>query len=48
MSMTMVILIVAIVAIAALVLLAGGGGPKVTTIETKRVKGDDAKDGDDA
>ena len=36
MSMTMVILIVAIVAIVALVLLGSGGGPKVTTIETKR------------
>ena len=41
MSMTMVILIVAIVAIAALVLLAGDGGPKVTTIETKRENDDD-------
>ena len=46
MSMTMVILIVAIVAIVALVLLAGDGGPKVTTIETKRESDD--KDGDDA
>ena len=48
MSMTMVVLIVAIVAIVALVLLAGDGGPKVTTIETRREDdNDDAKrDGD--
>jgi len=45
MSMTMVILIVAIVAIVALVLLAGDGGPRITTIETKRDDADEPEDG---
>ena len=44
MSMTTVILIVAVAAIIALVLLARDSGPKVTTIETKRVNDEDSDD----
>ena len=44
--MTTVIVIVALAAIVALVLLARDGGPRVTTIETRRE--DEDKDGDDA
>jgi len=46
MNTTMIILIVAVVAVIAL-LLARGGGPRITTIETRR-ETENQKSGDDA
>ena len=49
MSTTLIVFLAAGVAIIAALIAAQSGGPKVTTIETKREShDDDGKDGDDA
>ena len=42
------IIAIAVAIVTALVIAMRSGGPKVTTIETRRVKDDETKDGGDA